>query len=345
MDRKINAERRMKNAERKTTAPRLSIAIIHTGAIGDLVQAAPLLTALRAKWPEARVTLLGRPERGALLRMAGLVDTVVDAETCGLWRLTGDAGDSPPPRPLSDADLVIDFLGLKGLRDSRGVRIEPIPPRDWRSSAAEWLLEQGRAALALPEVSPEPVLAVPQAALDAAARTLRPHGIPRAFVAIHPGSGSVKKNWPLDRFQALAQRIRKEASRRIVWLLGPAEAERGPTPRAAEGETVLAEMPLDTVAAVLTLADAYVGNDSGVTQVAAAVRDPLGHATPTIALFGLTDARVWGPRGPHVHTVRSQDGTMDALSVEPAWSAVRAAIGEAPPREQHKPRVAPATGD
>ena len=325
------------------------IAIIHTGAIGDLVQAAPLLAALRAKWPKARVTLVGRPERGALLRMAGLVDAILDVETAGLWRLAANRGEADAlPRALSEADLVLDFLNVEGTEAAlraRVVQLKALPPAEWKSSAAEWLLEQARAALALPDVSPEPVLALSREARDAADRTLESHGITSAFVAIHPGSGSMKKNWPMARFEQVATRICREMGRAVVWLLGPAERERGPVPRAAEGRTVLDEMPLETVAGVLASADAYVGNDSGVTQVAAAVRSPHGRATPPVALFGPTNARVWGPRGPHVHIVRSQDGTMDAISVEQAWSAVRAAIGETSPREKNKPRVTPATGD
>jgi len=255
--------------------------------------------------------------------MAALVDAVVDAETCGLWRLAGDEGTSGPlPRALAEADLVLDLLGLAALR-GRVVRVEPLPPADWRSSAAEWLLGQARGAIALPAVPPEPVLPVSEAILESARAALVEKGIGGGFAAIHPGSGSARKNWPMERFEALAHRIRKETGRQVVWLLGPAEMERQGAPAADANDAVLADTPLETVAGVLARADVYIGNDSGVTQVAAAVRGPGGRATPTVALFGPTDARIWGPRGSHVRLLRSPDGTMGAIGTDEVWANVR----------------------
>lgn len=331
-----NAECKMQNE--KTTAPAPHhIAIIHTGAIGDLVQAAPLMHAVRMKWPAARVTLVGRPERGRLLEMAGLVDATADAETCGLWRLMSES-KSPLPRALAEADLVIDLLWRPGEKPWRGriASLEPIPPEDWTRSAAAWLLEQA-AGLKLPAVPLEPALAVPGAVREAARKALAAKGIRGVFAAIHPGSGSAKKNWAMERFGEVARRLREEASRPVAWLLGPAETERGIKPD-ARGGAVLADLAIETVAGILALADGYVGNDSGITQLSAAVRGAGGRTTPTVALFGPTDARVWGPRGGHVHIVRSRDRTMTALGIEPVWSVVRAAIGEIAPCEKSKPR-------
>ena len=315
------------------------IAVIHTGAIGDLVQTGPLLAAVRAKWPEARVTLVGLPERGRLLEMANLVDATADAETCGLWRARSRVGATAfLPPVLAEADLVIDLLWRPGEKPWRGriASLEPIPPEDWTRSAAAWLLEQA-AGLELPVVAPEPVLAVPAAVREAARKALAAKGIHRAFAAIHPGSGSVRKNWAMERFGEVARRLREEAGRQVVWLLGPAETERGIKPD-ARGGVVLADLALETVAGILALADGYVGNDSGVTQLAAAVRGAEGRRTPTVALFGPTDVRVWGPRGRHVRVVRSADGTMEGIEVETVWSAVRAVLGEIAPREKSKPR-------
>ena len=314
------------------------IAIIHTGAIGDLLQAAPLLAAVRAKWPEAQVTLVGRPERGRLLEMAGLVDATADAETCGLWRLMRES-KSPLPRPLAEADLVLDFLGVLGKAAggvSRTVRLAPIPPAAWTRSAAVWVLEQA-SALALPAAAPEPALPVPAAVRERAREALKAKGIRGAFAAIHPGSGSTKKNWPMERFGEVARRLREKADRHVAWLLGPAEVERGTVPSAATGEAVLADLALETVAGILALADGYLGNDSGATQLAAAVRGADGRATPTVAIFGPTDARVWAPRGRHVRVVRSRDGTMEGIETPAVWSAVRAALGEIAPRKKTKP--------
>ena len=56
----------------------------------------------------------------------------------------------------------------------------------------------------------------------------------------------------------------------------------------------LDNLPLDELAAILKQCDLYVGNDSGITHLAAAV------GTPVVALFGPTDHQVWAPRGKSV---------------------------------------------
>jgi ADP-heptose:LPS heptosyltransferase len=307
------------------------IVIIHAGGIGDLVQALPALAGVRAAWPGAAVTLIGRPERAVLARMAGVADACMDVETCGLWRLAGgDAAGAPALAVLGGADLVLDFLtkgalaaGLNRPHGPQVVWVEPLPPPRWTETAAAWVSGQVRERLGTRPPAPAPEIAAPEAALAAARGILAArrggHG---PFVAIHPGSGSAKKNWPADRFAQVAERVRHEWRRDVVWLAGPAEIERGTLPPQVNPEAILEDLPLDEVAAVLALADAYLGNDSGITQVAAAVRRPDGRATPTVALFGPTDARVWAPRGDHVRVVRSPDGPVESIAAEEVWAAL-----------------------
>jgi len=110
------------------------------------------------------------------------------------------------------------------------------------------------------------------------------------FLAVHPFSGSPRKNWPLDRFVELAQRLNGE------WCEGP---EPG---RYRCGD-------LGVLARWLAGAAAYVGNDSGITHLAAAV------GTPVVVLFGPSDATVWEPRGPYI---RRMDLTAGVEEVERA---------------------------
>lgn len=120
-------------------------------------------------------------------------------------------------------------------------------------------------------------------------------GIPRidcgvkreAFAVIHPFSGSAKKNWPLEKFQRLASGLEKVMP--VSWLRGRQDP---PLAGAVEIDD------LYDVACWLARARLYVGNDSGVTHLAAAV------GTPVLALFGPTDPRVWAPRGAHVRIAR-----------------------------------------
>jgi ADP-heptose:LPS heptosyltransferase len=295
------------------------ITIIHMGAIGDLVQAMPVLRAVRAKWPAAHIMLVGRCERTSLARMAGMVDACVDFDVF-----------SHAPPPSREADLVIDLFCAAMTKPSHAdgdvCHIEPLPPAGWTQPASVWLLRQANARLDLPSMPEAPEMPVPQALLDEARTMLSARGVGGPFAAMGAGSGSARKNWPLDCFQEIARRLRADARRQVVWLSGPAEQERGTLASLGPEETVLADLPLEQAAAVLALADVYVGNDSGITQLAAAARRPDGRATPTVALFGPTDPQVWGPRGPHGRIVQSDDGAVGSIDVARVWEEVRTLI-------------------
>ncbi|GBD27457.1 hypothetical protein HRbin30_02804 [bacterium HR30] len=85
------------------------------------------------------------------------------------------------------------------------------------------------------------------------------------LLAVHPGSGATRKNW--QGFSSLVARWKRSTGGHVVVLLGPAEVERGV--RVLSGDVELVGRPLPEVAAVLRSASCYVGNDSGVSHLAA----------------------------------------------------------------------------
>jgi len=113
------------------------------------------------------------------------------------------------------------------------------------------------------------------------------------FAVIHPFSGSACKNWPLERFRELAERLAMP----VQWCAGPEESLDG----AVRFEN------LYDLACWLASARVYIGNDSGITHLAAAV------GTPVVAIFGPTDPEVWAPRGERVRVV---SGRLDEIAVE-----------------------------
>ncbi len=150
----------------------------------------------------------------------------------------------------------------------------------------------------MPLVAPERL--APAEAAEAARSWLS--RLPPGFVAVHPGSGSPRKNWPADRFEALARELAQGAP----WLLvhGPAEAAQRP----AEGAVAALNLPLRVLARVLSAAGVYVGNDSGVSHLAAAA------GAPTLVLFGPTDPALWAPVGPRVRVLRGEAGQIEELT-------------------------------
>ncbi len=118
-------------------------------------------------------------------------------------------------------------------------------------------------------------------------------------VFIHPGSGGRRKVWPLPRWYAVIKWLRLELAVPVVLTLGPADDRIRVLAQEAMalGARVAEGLRLPELAALLSLAKVFVGSDSGVSHLAAAV------GTPTVVVFGNSDHRVWSPLGPHVRVV------------------------------------------
>lgn len=109
----------------------------------------------------------------------------------------------------------------------------------------------------------------------------------RDVIVIHPFSGSARKNWPLEKYREVATQLPLP----VEWCAGPEEPLEGAVRIDNLGE----------LARWLAGARLYIGNDSGITHLAAAV------GTPVIAVFISTDPAVWAPRGPHVQVMRGDE--------------------------------------
>jgi ADP-heptose:LPS heptosyltransferase len=136
-----------------------------------------------------------------------------------------------------------------------------------------------------------------------------PEGIPRVpvptvhkadHVIMHPFASSPAKRWPLEAFRQVARDLRCP----VKWLAGP-EEELDEAERFED---------LYDLACWIAGARLYIGNDSGISHLAAAV------GTPTMAIFLATDPRIWAPRGQHVRVLDRPDV---ALVTQAALHALR----------------------
>ncbi len=131
-------------------------------------------------------------------------------------------------------------------------------------------------------------------------------------VAVHAGASGPRKRWPARHFAELGRNLCRDPNCRLLLLEGPLDGETVKEVRAAlaedsaRWETVGIEN-LSRLAAVLSRCRLYIGNDSGITHLAAAL------GIRTIALFLDTDPRVWAPRGPRVQLLR-RPGVEQVLS-------------------------------
>jgi heptosyltransferase III len=271
--------------------------VYHSGALGDFITTLPAI----ALWKDAHrgepLILLGRPAHGLLA--AHLFDEAWDAgaaEFSGLFSSGGSAGPRAVQRfstitsallfALRSSPLSAAFSGL-GLRDV--LRQDPFPPEGTHVVDYHLTLFEGRVA------ETERIPRIPAAA---GAST-------RLGVAMHHGSGSPRKNWPRERFEKLSA-IFAGRGQRTAWITGPAEDEPS-IPAPAESWRSLA---LPELAERLAACRLFIGNDSGVTHLAAAM------GCPTVALFGPSDHRMWSPRGPRVSVLRSATGRIEDIKLE-----------------------------
>jgi hypothetical protein len=179
------------------------------------------------------------------------------------------------------------------LRASAGRgRIFPFRLEAGDSHQAEYYLScvgQTGCDLPLPEIEPKPDAVVWSAEFWA-----RHELENRPVLTIAPGSGGRDKIWPIEHFCAVIDWWRGTVGGEAVVVLGPAEEERGGYEPSEKRALVVRKLTLAQIAALLGRSDVYLGNDSGMTHLAAAV------GVQTLALFGPSDPQRWRPRGKRV---------------------------------------------
>ena len=242
--------------------------LIRPGAIGDLIVSLPALEYLRVDYTEVWVAECNVP----LIRFA---DAVRSIGSTGIDMLEID-----PPAVLAERlrgfDDIVSWYGTSRPEFHDAVaglpfRFFPALPQGCHAVDFYWR-QVGGQAISLPHV------ACPQR---------RDH-----FAIIHPFASGPRKRWPMEKFQEVARRLNMP----VRWCAGPEEA--------LDGAVRIAD--LYELACWLAGARVFIGNDTGISHLAAAV------GTPVVALFGPTDPAVWAPRGrvrvlDHMESVEPDD--------------------------------------
>jgi ADP-heptose:LPS heptosyltransferase len=251
--------------------------LIRPGAIGDCLLTFPAMEAARADFTEVWVP-------SAVVPLVQFADRVRAISRSGLELLgIPGASDSQVRETLAEFDSVYSWYGTKRpeFREAvRGLPFEFFPalPIGSEEHAADFFARHTGASRP----------AVPRLSFDAAADG--------AEIVIHPFSGSAKKNWPLADFYRVASVLEERFAWRTAWCVGPEQEVPGSLP-------ALRCDSLDDVARHLRAAQVYIGNDSGITHLAAAC------GVPVVAIFLATDPAVWAPRGELIEIVKRSDGS------------------------------------
>jgi ADP-heptose:LPS heptosyltransferase/glycosyltransferase involved in cell wall biosynthesis len=346
------------------------ILVVRGGFLGDLLVFSPTLRAVRARYPQAHITLAVKPGTAteALFGECPYVDEVRELDFLwnprrrerlkGIWNLLREGYDLAVAGASYFVMREALFCGAPkriGLFDGHpwqrfSTHLLPIDPN---LHEAENNLMLARALGADTDDVPPQAFVDAAAARDAAQPLLDGLGIPAEapVIAVHPGSARETRRWPIDRFAELLQRYLDEhpdahalitgvadevpLAQKLVARLDPRAQSRA---HAVAGQTTLAQL-----VGLVDRAGAVVSNDTGVMHLARARNRPL------LALLGPENDRRWGPypagpaplialrnQVPCAPCVRQRcDGhfCMRTLTVEDAAAALRRLVSRDPTQE------------
>jgi lipopolysaccharide heptosyltransferase I len=288
------------------------VAIIKPSALGDIVHSLPVLTALRARYPEAHITWVVNRGYEALLHGHPDLDETLPFERAGRAGLLFAAlnfGRFLSRLRRQRFDLVLDLQGLLrsglmtsatgaprrvGLTSAReGASLfytDVIPVGDVRTLHA--VDRYWRAALALGAPAGPPRFRVPltDSAQRWAEAALR--GSPRPWLVLGVGSRWQTKRWPPEHFAALARRAQGAFGGTAVFVGAGDEvvaAEHTASLLAGPVRDFTGRTTLPQLTALLSLADVMVANDTGPLHLAAAL------GRPVVAPYTCTQVRLTGP--------------------------------------------------
>lgn len=297
-----------------------SALLFRLGGLGDLLVAFPSISLIRKKYPLAGLTLVCREEYGALLQETGVVNQVIRGDSPRLSPLF--SGSAAPGEKLTEwlggFDLIMGWMHgemnntlEKGLTSAalpglcQFVYYQPEKPeqisRFFFRKTLEALGQDPAGGSTFEECAKLPL------------NRARKKGL--KLVVIHPGSGSERKCWPLGNFLEVINRLgQKEFKGALV--TGEAEkrmeslVEKTALP---PGWVWLRSPSLSMLSGLLQEADLYLGNDSGITHLAAA------SGTESVALFREELVTTWRPYG-RVHLLSA--ATLEEINVESVWKTI-----------------------
>jgi len=297
----------------KMTNPN-GVLIIHPGTLGDVLLALKAIRSIRDRLPGHECILLARGEIGRFLVEYGFIDRVIAIEGPVFSELLEES----PRRDQEFTDIfsrythAVAWVHDSGGRLSENLQRVGIRHRCVVSPHAHSLqalhqsdrfcetLELGMSDTLgkafLPPCCPqtdEPLLKIPIPSIQT--KQSKP------LIMIHPGSGSRHKCLSSERLSLIIKSLAGGDDRTVLICQGPADEERvtALTPYLDQvSYKILKDVDLSEMARALRQTDVFLGHDSGITHLAAAL------GVPTVALFGPTDPQRWSPKGDHVEVLQ-----------------------------------------
>jgi heptosyltransferase-2 len=302
------------------------ILVIRGGAIGDFILTLPSIKLLRDRFPRAHIEILGYNHITALAEQRFYVEASRSIESGSLSAFF--AKDAALPAELTEYfgcfDLIVSYLFdpdaifQNNLRRCGIKRFIEGPPKLSDHEHAALQLARPLEQLGLHLTSPAAKIYPSDADREFVRDFLGPARKP--VLALHPGSGSETKNWPIERWKKLGGHL-FSTDRTVCIVTGEADGERLRLLETAwKGRPVqfAKNLALPHLAALLE-DSVFIGHDSGISHIAAAV------GARCVLLFGPTDPAVWAPANENVAVLRAPAGNLSSVGVEAVAAALRAA--------------------
>jgi len=302
--------------------------VIRGGAIGDFILTLPAIKALREAYPRAAVEILAYKHIALIAENRFYAERVRSIESAQLSKFFAKDADLPIDLTnyFADFDLIISYLYdpdsifERNLRRSGARKIVGGPFKIEGGSHASRQLCRPIEDLGLSISNFAPKIFPSEEDRNHAKEFLS--GLTLPIVAFHPGSGSDRKNWPVQNWISLGNHFLGNFSGSLLLVAGEADQDqarqlesiwRSPRIRLAKG------LPLPDLTALLENA-IFVGHDSGISHLAAAA------GANCILLFGPTDPAIWAPLNENARVIRAPSGDLARLDINLVGAALDQAM-------------------
>ncbi len=296
--------------------------ILQPGAIGDCILTLPLAAFMKEALGLGGVDILGHSEYISILPGRTCIDSISSIDSIDLHRLFVETNafnltDRDPLIHLfSDYCWIVTFIGepdsnfeqnliftANCSHSAEVITLSLKPPKTFSGHLTDFYIQYfiDHSGLSLePWQVPHDDCLIKTTEVDIARgkELLKGMGLVsgKKLVIIQPGSGGLHKCWHLDNFLAVAKKLKSEGIE-VLFLLGPAELDRfsnATIKKIGDIAKYIRDLSIEQVLELLSHANAFIGNDSGITHLAA------GLGVRTLVVFGLTNPAVYRPIGPDV---------------------------------------------
>lgn len=296
--------------------------ILQPGAIGDCILTLPLAAYMKKSLGLGGIDLLGHTEYVGFLPGRSCIDGVRSIDSMDIHRLFAETrtfslkDNDPLINAFGDYAWIATFLGEPNSNFEQNliytancshsaevITLSMKPPKDSSEHLTGFYIRQfidqsGYCLDSRDNQTCECVIKATEADIKTGRGLLREAGLfsGQKVIVIQPGSGGANKCWHLDNFLAVAEELISKGIE-VVFLLGPAELDRFEDAKIQKINAVgkcLTNLSLTQVLGLLSCVDGFIGNDSGITHLSAAL------GIKTYVVFGPTNPAIYKSIGPSV---------------------------------------------